>query len=240
MIEIIQWPPVHYCTYSLHGRLFEQQPDEPFVTRMQDGSVDTDLKRQTPGWINRIQRFGIQNNIPKKEWDEQSIYYSLVPKIPPELRKKFFREVQSDFQPQTNLKKMPTPHNAPVPEGLAAAAGFPGVAADDPDLPIKLATLSPDKWLAVLKKWLAADPTNRKSKTVAGPAWWMALHTVALNPTNLTTPMRFVGVWVGSFPCRLCRIGARIYIARHPVPGWSGFAQWANDMHQYVTERKSR
>lgn len=239
MIEIIQWPPVHYCTYSLHGRLFEQQPDEPFITTMQDGTVDTDLKRQTPGWINRIQRFGMQNNIPKKEWDEQSIYYSLVPKLPPALRSKYFREARSTFLTPNQLMSA-VPHSAPVPAGLAQAAGLVGVADSDSDLPVRLATLNADKWLATLKKWVAADPANRKSKTVAGPPWWYAAHSLALNPDRTTTPQRFIGVWLGSFPCRLCRIGGRIYIARHPVPGWEGFAQWVNDIHQYVTERKTR
>jgi hypothetical protein len=238
MIDIIQWPPIHYCTYSLLGRRFEQGPDEPFVTRMLDGEVDTDLKRQTPGWINRIQRFGIQNNIPKTEWDEQTVLYSLLPKIPAELRKKYFRESPSSFQHQVHQTIMSNPHTAPVPLGLAEAAGFPGVADDDVDLPRKLATLSPDKWLAVLKKWVAADPVTRKSKTVAGPAFWYALHTVALNPTNTTTPNRFVGVWLGSFPCRTCRIGGRVYIARHPVPGWQNFAQWASSIHDYVTFKR--
>lgn len=239
MIEVIQWPPVHHCTYSLHGRLFIQEPDEPFVTHLLDGTVDTDPKRQTRGWVNRIQRYGIQNSIPKTEWNEQTIYYSLLPKIPVDLRKKFFRESPSGFLHQVHQTMSATPHNAPVPAGLALAAGFAHVADDDPDLPRQLATLSPDKWLAVLKKWVSADPA-RKSKTVAGPAFWYALHTVTLNPTKTTTPNRFVGVWLGSFPCRTCRIGGRVYIARHPVPGWEHFAQWANDIHNYVTERKNR
>lgn len=239
MIEVIQWPPVHHCTYSLHGRLFVQEDGEPFVTRMLDGTVDTDPKRQTRGWVNRIQRYGIQNKLPEKEWTEEQIYSSLLPRIPMELRGKFFRQVESS-SPTPHQIMSAIPHNAPVPKGLAAAAGYPSVADGDVDLPAILATFNADKWLAVLKKWVAADPQNRKSKTVAGPAWWWAAHSLALNPDRKTTPNRFIGVWLGLFPCRTCRIGGRVYIARHPVPGWEHYREWLNDLHNYVTERKNK
>ena len=239
MIQVIQWPPLHYCTYSLLGRRFEQEDGEPFVVYNRDGTVDNDLTRQTPGFINRIQRFALQNRIAKKEWDEQSIYYSLLPKLPLELRPKFFKITRSDFQTTHAQVMNANPHHAPVPTGLAAAAGFGSVADSDPDLPQRLATLSPDTWVTVLKKWVDADPENRKTKTAAGPIWWYSLHTVALNPSAKIKPNNFVGEWLNRFPCRKCRIGARIYFARHPVPkDWSSFAAWADQLHQYVTSRK--
>ena len=238
MIELIQWPPLHYATYSLLGRKFEQTGDEPFVTYMLDGSVDTDLTRQAPGFINRIQRFGIQNKLPKIEWDEQTILYSLLPKMSVGLRGKYFRHTLSGSQKLHTALMSARVHTAPVPQGMAEAAGFAGVADNDPDLPRRLATLNPDKWNAVLRKWVMADP-ERKSKTVAGPAWWWALHSVAMNPTPTTAPNRFVGVWIGMFPCRLCRLGARVYIARHPVPGWEHFESWAAGVHDYVTHIKN-
>jgi hypothetical protein len=238
MIEVIQWPPVQYCTYSLLGRRFEQEPDEPFVVKMRDGNVDTDLARQTPGFVNRIQRFGIQNKINRKEWSEENIYYSLLPKLPLELRPKYFRITQSDFQATHQKLMSATPHNAPVPAGLAEAAGFRGVAASDPDLPLQLAALTPEQWIGVLKKWVAADPVARKAKTVAGPCWWWSLHSVALNPNHKSTPQNFVGQWLGHFPCRRCRISARAYIGSHPYPDWAGFVAWANDFHNHVTNTK--
>lgn len=236
MIQLLQPPPIQYGQFSLHGRVFTWEPDEPFVTKMLDGSVDTDLTRQTPGFINRIQRYGLQNNYPQTLWDEQSILYSLLLKIPLELRPKFFK--QNASASHMALQKVNV-HTAPVPHGLATAAGFPHVAEDDPDLPVKLAQQTPDKWLATLKKWIDADPANRKTKTAAGPAFWWALHSVALNPVP-STPLSFVGKWKGMFPCRKCRIGASIYFARHPVPDWSSFAKWASDLHDYVTAKKNR
>ena len=234
MIQCIQWPPVHYCTYSLLGRRFEQEPDAPFVVYMRDGTVDTDLTRQTPGFINRIQRYGIQNKVDRQAWTEENIFYSLLPKLPLELRGKFFRITPyASPSPQMSV----TPHTAPVPAGLAAAAGFPSAAENDPDLAAKLATLSPEKWLGALKRWVAADPA-RRTETAAGPAWWWAIHSVALNPVATSTPANFVGVWLGLFPCRKCRIGGRIDIARNPVPGWESFAQWASDIHNDVTSIK--
>ncbi len=238
MIEVIQWPPIHYCTYSLLGRRFEQEADEPFVVKMRDGTVDTDLTRQTRGFVNRIQRFGIQNKIPRKEWNEESIYYSLLPKLPLELRPKFFRITQSDFQATHHKVMSATPHTAPVPAGLAEAGGFKGVAASDPDLPLRLAALTPEQWIPVLKKWVAADPVPRKGKTVAGPCWWWALHSVTLNPSSKSTPLNFVGAWLGNFPCRKCRISARAFVGSNPVPGWDQFHGWADSFHNFVSSKK--
>lgn len=126
-------------------------------------------------------------------------------------------------------------HPAPVPYGLAFAAKLDGVA--EADVPAQLAAQTPDQWILTLRRWLAVDPA-RKSKTIAGPAWWYAAHCVALNPTNTIAPNKFIGVWLGSFPCRICRIGARVYIARKPIPGWLNFQKWLSDMHDYVTSRK--
>jgi hypothetical protein len=239
MIQLIQWPPVRYCSFSLLGRVFEQEPDEPFVTHLPDGSVDVDLVKQTPGFINRIQRFGLQNKIDHHLWDEQTIFFSLLPKMPLELREKFFKNVLSDFQTTHTRVMSARVHTAPVPPGTAAAAGFTGVADSDPDLPARLALFNADKWMSVLKKWMAADPDNRKTRTAAGPVFWYAIHTLAMNRDPAINPNRFVGLWIGAFPCRKCRIGARAYIARNPVPGWEHFPKWASDMHDYVTARKS-
>ena len=238
MIEVISWPPIHYCTYSLLGRRFEQEPDEPFVTRLQNGQVDTDLARQTPGFVNRIQRFGIQNKTPRKEWSEEAIYYSLLPKLPLELRGKFFRITPSDFQTNHQRVMSAVPHNAPVPEGLAEAAGLKGVAATDPDLPLRLAAQSPTQWITTIRKWVSVDPKARGSKSAAGPVWWYALHTVAKNPVSVAIPQNFVGQWLNYFTCRKCRIKARAYIGSHPTPDWAGFPAWANDFHNYVSSTK--
>lgn len=238
MIQVIQWPPTAYAVFSLHGRMFVQDEEEPFVTLMLDGSVDTDLKRQTPGFVNRIQRYGIQNSLPREEWDEQNVYFSVLQRIPLELRGKFFRNIQSISAPAPIQMSLENVHKAPVPLGLAEAAGL-GVAADDPDLPAALAQQNPDKWLATLARWVQVDPAARKTKTAAGPVWWWAAHSVALNPTPASTPLRFVGLWLGRFPCRRCRLDTRNYIAKHPVPGWDQFPKWLDDFHNFVTTKKS-
>lgn len=243
MTGLLQWPPLHVCVYSLHGHTLRQEPDEPFVTFMADGSVDTDLKRQTPGFINRIQRFGIQNKLSPELWSEDTIYASLLERLPLSLRGKFFRPDQSG-SPRTPVLRHTimnaVPHpQAPVPPGLAAAAGYPDVADDDPDLPLRLAAQTPERWHVTLRKWLEADPARRATRTQAGPAWWYALHVVARNPHGNASPLRFVGVWLGRFPCRRCRIRARAYIGRVPPPRtWAEFPGWADRFHNHVTATK--
>jgi hypothetical protein len=231
MIDLISWPPRQYGVFKVKDQPFTWDEKEPFVTRKRDGKVDLD--HTTPGFVNRILRYGKQNLIPPIEWHEEKIYSEIYEKIPHPLRVKFFRKVESNFP------NMPTrPHNAPIPRGFAKAAKLDGVADDDPDLPMALARLSPENWLELLNRWLRADKSIRESKHIAGPAWWWAGHSVAMNPSPTINPLRFVGQWIGTFPCRHCRIESRRYVAKFPVPGWGAFEQWVSDFHNYVTSRK--
>lgn len=97
MIKLVQHPPVHTAVFSVRGKMFTQDPEEPFVVFMRDGSVDTSFKNLTPGFINRIQRFGMQNNIPNDEWSLERIYFNVLQRLPLPLRSKYFRS-ESSFQ----------------------------------------------------------------------------------------------------------------------------------------------
>lgn len=234
MITLLQWPPQNSATFSVRGRVFTWDGDEPFITLTKTGAVNTDPKELAPGFINRIQRYGRQNGFSEEEWQLEKIYFNVLQKIPKTLRGKYFKNIESSSQ---NVSE-PIPNTkAPVPSGFALAAKLDGVADDDPDLPLTLARLKPDEWLALLKRWVSVSE-DREGKTVAGPAWWYALHTVAKNPYNGTTPLHFVGLWVGNFPCRICRINARRWIGKHPVPDWKEFDQWADTLHSHVTASK--
>jgi len=235
MIQLVQWPPQQYTSFSVRGRLFEWKENEPFVSLMKDGTIDTDPKRLTPGFVNRVQRYGRQNGFNESEWELQQIYFAILQRIPLPLRSKFFKNTPSDFRTPLEDVKI---HPAPVPSGFAKAAKPYAVEDQDPELPLKLARLTPDEWLALLKRWLLDDQKTRKATDVAGPAWWWAGHSVSKNPTDKTTPMHFVGLWLGTFPCRKCRISARRYIARHPIPDWAGFEGWMNTLHNHVNASK--
>lgn len=235
MIQLLQWPPQKYSTYSVRGRVFEWKEDEPFVVFMKDGSVDTDPKRLTPGFVNRVQRYGRQNGFNESEWELEKIYFDILQRIPLPLRARFFRSTESTSPtPMADLR----PHDAPVPSGLAKAAKL-DVVDSDPDLPLALAAISADEWVKVLSRWVKEDPVNREPKTVSGPVWWWSAHSVSKNTgQSRTTPLHFIGLWLGSFPCRKCRINARRYIAKHPVPNWGGFEAWVNSFHLHVTASK--
>lgn len=245
MIQLLEWPPQEYASFSVKGRVFEWKDEDAFVV-FKNGTVDLDASAD--GFINRIQRYGVQNSIDSSEWDIQKIYFTILQKLPLQLRGKYFRmdpssslppaKVMAKPNPQLQMSAIVNPHDAPIPTGLIEAARLENVAADDPDAPALLARQTPEQWLFTLKRWLAKDTLNRKSKKVAGPVWWYALHSVALNPSPSSTPIKFIGQWIGTFPCRLCRLGARVYMAGHPAPSWPLFAKWANDIHNYVTARK--
>lgn len=224
------WPPPQFCRFTLRGTLFEQEAGEPYVTRW-NRSPDVDQERLSPGWLNRIQRYGLVNGIPEAEWHEDTVSFCVLSQMPEALRRRW-----APAPPDLTMNE-PTVHAAPVQKEWLLAANAASESA--------LAGMTIGGWLRTLKAWKAGFPDDARVRDKAGPLWWWCAHSVALNPSGGTvhkpdmTPHQFLVYWLGLFPCKKCRrkFGARIK-EQPPSDDWAEFPAWVSAAHDWVTAHK--
>lgn len=221
------WPPQQYCWLYLSDVLFQQGDGQPFVVYL-DGEIDT--RQEADGFLNQVARYGKANNMPPETYSEDTLSKIILDHLPLSVRDKFCPpspEATEDFSIATTL------HPVPVPASLMLSAGFNDVLA--------LTRQTPGHWLALLKKWKKDYPEDAKQKKLAGPIWWWAAHSIALNYSDpAMTPRQFVVYWLSMFPCQQCRSKfEHEWIMPNPVPDeWEDFKFWISEAHDFVTSHK--
>ena len=222
-----QWPPLLHCWYQLNGILFEQDENEPFVTYENDQiSTSTEAK----GFLNRVARYGHANSLLESEWSEDTISKVILDHLPLSIRHKYHDEdlaADEHFTVQSNL------HTATAPANLLLAAGVHDL--------LGLSRLTAGQWLGAIKKWKKEYPEDAKHKSLSGPCWWWAAHSVALNYENAgMNPRQFVVYWLALYPCQKCKTKFEMeWLIPNPAPDdWQDFEKWISDAHDFVTSHK--
>ena len=229
MIKLISWPPSP-LTFTLSKQSFTWEGNQPFIETDPQGEI-------VGGWLNQILAYGKANNLPEESYSVQTVYKSLVKQLShPE---NFFDLPPS---PQTIDLTAPSgkPPSAPLPPSVEKIARqlFPrrkwGA-----DAAKTVAELGPSDWLSVLERWKQVTPENQQHSDTAGPVWWYAIHSLALNHGEQPepSPESWINFWHGAFPCDKCRR----HFYKCPVPKakkWEDLFAYADEAHNWVTANK--
>lgn len=229
-MKFTTWPPLQHCWLYLSDVLFQQGDGQPFVIYDRDGNIDT--RQEADGFLNQVARYGKANNLPEEKYSEDALSKIVLGHIPLSIQARFYTpEVVSE--PIVNFSIDSVLHPSPVPASLILAAGF--------NDPLALSRQTPSQWLTLLQKWKDDYPNEASHKKLAGPVWWWAIHSVALNyrDSSMTT-REFVVCWLSLFPCPLCRTKFETeWLLKNPTPeNWEDFNNWISQAHDFVTSHK--
>lgn len=225
----IQWPPPTGLSYHCINESFKWDGTEPFYETDSQGQV-------SGGWVHKILRYAKANN---HEVTLDMIYEALAAQLPVVLRSMYFRE--SPNAPGVDLS-VPSPRlsKAVLPASLVKAARIAlpnqkwGVAADE----AVVGEFTDQQWLRTLRDWKIRFSRMGDLPSVAGPVWWYAIHTLALNCAGLQSDCgTWVNYWHGEFPCKTCRQ----HFTKCPVTkprSWADLEAYAGAAHDWVSANK--
>ncbi len=221
------WPPQQYCWLYLSDVLFQQGDGQPFVVYL-DGEIDT--RQEADGFLNQVARYGKANNMPGELYSEDTLSKIILGRIPYSIRSRFVDLVSELDEVYTHPTIL---HTAPIPANLLSSAQVPDI--------LELSKLTAGQWIGVLERWKTEYPEEANHKKLAGPVWWWAIHSVALNYRDSSmTGREFVVCWLSLFPCSLCRSKFETeWLLKNPTPeNWENFNLWASQAHDFVTSHK--
>lgn len=220
MITLLKWPP----------------PDLQF--RCGNESFTWTGAGPFDDWVETIASYGRANSLPEDQWSQQAVYTELARQLG-SAAGDYFKAPRP--LPGVDMS-MPCSkvHTTPVPEHLLKTAQslHPGRKWDAAAAAEVLGELSPSQWLKLLRTWKAQNPVKANMTEVAGPIWWYALHTLALNCEGLPgEPGTWVNHWHADYPCEKCRKHFNKCPFAKPTK-WVDLFDYADAAHNWVTANK--
>lgn len=194
--------------------------------------VWSEVEESFDAWLEKIARYGRDNQRAKEEWSQDTVLRSLREQLGDQADQYILPDGP---QPGVALDFKASDSNPPKSLVLATKLAFPRL----PVLAVAsgvLNNLTSNEWITVIRVWKEQNPEATREE--AGRVWWFILHTLAANCSKETAD---VGTWIERwhkrFPCKAC-VDHFIKCPVQRPTDWAGLAQFANDAHNWVTSNK--